>query len=84
MVIRGDVNGPFELVTDLVSETIFDKLYHEWFDHPSTKIWCVESLIMYIKDKHPDCICLLKKDYDSLTKGKVIEATKEEWEAENN
>jgi len=79
-----DVNGVFTLVSDITDEKLFDKLYREWFDHPSTFMWCAESLIMYIKSKYSKSICLLKEDYEKLTKGKVIHATKEEWEAENN
>jgi len=79
-----DVNGEFTLVTE-ISGKEFHKLYHEWFYHPSTKMWCAESLIIYIKIKHPNSICLLKEDFLEITKGKgVTSATKEEWEAENN
>lgn len=80
-----DVNGVFTLVTDITDEKVFDKVYREWFDHPSTFMWCGESLAAYIKNKFPNKICLLKEDYLEAIKGKgVIPATKEEWEAENN
>lgn len=84
MVIKGECNGDFELVTDFSTLDEFDRIYREWFDHPETKMWCVESLIIYIKSKQPERICLLKEDYDNISKGKVIPATKQEWEAENN
>lgn len=79
-----DVNGVFTLVTDITDEKAFDKLYREWFDAPTTIMWCGESLAAYIKLKLPKCICLLKADYEEIVKGQVIPATKEEWEAENN
>lgn len=80
-----DVNGEFTIVTDIVDTNLFDKLYHEWFDHPKTFRWCGESLVAFIKERFPDRICLLKEDYLKAIEGKgVISATKEEWEAENN
>jgi len=79
-----DVNGEFTLVTDITDTNTFDKLYKQWFDAPETYMWCGESLCAYIKEKRPNNICLLKQDYEIITKGKVIHATKEEWEAENN
>lgn len=80
-----NVNGVFTLVTDITDEKKFDKIYREWFDHPSTFMWCGKSLAAYVKRKLPDNFCLLKEDYQKIIKGKgVIPATKEEWEAENN
>ncbi|WP_315823027.1 hypothetical protein [Paraflavitalea speifideaquila] len=84
MILSVECNGRFDLVTDFPTEEAFDKIFREWYDHPDTKMWCAESLIMYIKAKQPKRICLLREDYDKITKGKVIPATKEEWEAENN
>lgn len=72
------------MVTDITDEKIFDKLYRQWFDDPSTFMWCGESLAGYIKTKLPNCICLLKEDYKKIVKNNVIPATKEEWESENN
>lgn len=80
-----DINGVFTLVTDITDTKIFDKVYREWFDHPSTFMWCGESLALYIKTKFPNNICLLKDDYLNAIKGKgVVSATKEEYESENN
>lgn len=80
-----DVNGVFTLVTDITDAKKFDKVYREWFDHPSTFMWCGQSLCEYVKYKFPESICLLKEDYQKIIKGKgVISATKEEYEAENN
>lgn len=79
-----DVNGVFTLVTDITDEKIFDKLYREWFDNPLTFMWCGESLCLYIRQKRPNNFCLLKEDYLKIVEGKVIRATKEEWERENN
>lgn len=79
-----DVNGVFTLVTDIIDEKVFDKIYRQWFDDPATFMWCGESLGAYIKEKMPNCICLLKEDYKKIVKGKVTPATKEEWESENN
>lgn len=79
-----NVNGKFTLVTN-ISETVFDMLYKKWFDDPETVQWCGESLAAYLKEKLPNNICLLKEDYEKIIKGKgVIDATKEEYEAENN
>jgi hypothetical protein len=83
-VIGVECNGYSELVTDFPTQEEFDKIFMEWFDHPATTMWCAESLIAYIKRKQPKRICLLKEDFDAITKGKFIPATKEEWEAENN
>jgi len=86
-VIEGDCNGYFKIVTDFTNQKDkeeFDKLYKEWFDHPDTKMWCIESFIIYLKGKHPNRVCLLHDDYIKITKGKVIPATREEWESENN
>ena len=86
-VIEGECNGRFKIVTDLCSQDEqgkFDKIYREWFDHPNTKRWCIESFIIYFKEKYPNRMCLLYDDYKKITKGKVIHATKEEWELENN
>ena len=79
-----DCNGPFTIVTDITKEGVFENLYKEWFDHPSTFMWCAESFILYVKNKFPNCICLLKEDYNAITKGFSTPATKEEWEGENN
>lgn len=83
-VIGVECNGRFDLVTDFHTQEEFDKIFMEWFDHPDTKMWCAESLIIYIKTKQPKRICLLQEEYDEFIKDKVIPATKEEWEAENN
>jgi len=79
-----DCNGPFTIVTDITKDGVFEKLYKEWFDHPSTYMWCAESFILYVKNKYPNCICVLKEDFKAITKGNFIPATKEEYEAENN
>lgn len=78
-----DINGVFTIVTD-ISVKEFDRLYKEWFDSPSTFMWCGESLAIYIKERHPNNVCLLKEDFDRIVKGKFVAATKEEYEAENN
>ena len=86
-VIEGDCNGKFKIVTDFCSQDDqqkFDKVFHEWFDHPDTRMWCIESFIAYCKEKYPNRICLLYEDYEQITKGKRIPATEEEWESENN
>lgn len=86
-VIEGDCNGHFKVVTDFTTaqeQAEFDRLFREWFDHPQTRIWNIESFILYFKSKHPKRVCVLEEDYNAITKGKVIPATKEEWETENN
>jgi len=78
-------NGVFNLVTNFETQEEFDAIFKEWFDSPETRMWCAESLICYIKEKQPKRICLLEEDYYKAIKGKgVIDATKEEWESENN
>lgn len=79
-----DVNGVFTLVTDITDDKVFDKLYKEWFDHPTTTMWCGLTLAHYIRNAMPNNFCVLEEDYDRITKGKVIHATKEEFESENN
>ena len=86
-VIEGECNGKFKIVTDFCSQSdtiAFDKIFREWFDHPDTRRWCIESFIMYFKMKHPHRMCVTYSQYEEITKGRVIHATKEEWEAENN
>lgn len=87
-VIEGDCNGPFKIVTDFTSpkeQEQFQKIYREWFDHPDTKRWHIDSFIMYFKIKYPNRICIQFNEYDAICKeGKVIAATQEEWEQENN
>lgn len=86
-IIEGDCNGHFKIVTDFTTPKEldeFDKIYREWFDHPSTFMWCIESFIIYFKIKYPNRICVLYKDYEAITKGYSTPATKEEWGAENN
>ena len=79
-----NVNGPVTLVTDITDEKTFDKLYKQWFDDPSTTAWCGKGLAVYIKKKRPNNFCLLKEDYIEIFKDRIIPATKEEWESENN
>lgn len=81
--ISGDINGPFTIVTNLSIER-FESLYKEWYDSPFTKIWTPENLVWFIKSQLPECICVTKEQYTKQTKGKVTNASKEEWEAENN
>jgi len=86
-VIEGDCNGKFKIVTDFCTQDDlqkFDEVYREWFDHPNTRMWCIESFIAYCNEKYPKRICLSYNDYIHITKGKSVPATKEEWEAENN
>lgn len=86
-VIEGECNGKFKIVTDFCTQNEmqkFDEIYREWFDHPDTVRWCIESFMVYFKLKYPNRICLLYEDYEKFTKGKAIPATKEEWESENN
>jgi hypothetical protein len=73
-----------EFVTDFLMEDDFHRLFYKWYDDPKTTDWSPESLILYIKNIHPNRICVLKEDYDNITKGKVIEATREEWLREQN
>ena len=85
-VITGDCNGPWKIVTDFASEkeqTVFHNIYLQWFHHPETRIWHITDFIRYFKNRFPNRMCVLHEDYLEITKGKVIHATKEEWDAEN-
>lgn len=84
-VIRVEMsNGAFDLVTDFKTQEDFDKIFMQWYDSPETKIWNAYSLIDFIKTKEHNRICVLEEDFNKITKGKMIPATKEEYEAENN
>lgn len=84
-IIRVEMsNGSFNLTTDFKTQEDFDKAFMEWYDSPLTKIWNKYSLIDFIKTKEPNRICVLEEDFNKITKGIMIPATKEEWEAENN
>lgn len=71
----------FEIVHDL-NPDLFGRLHDEWYSMPLP--FGEESLILFVKLCRPDCICVTKADYEKVTKGKAVKATKEEWEAENN
>lgn len=73
-----------EFVTDFLLEDDFHKLFYRWYGDPNITDWSPESLISYIKNIHPNRICVLKEEYDIITKGKVIPATREEWLKEQN
>ncbi len=84
LVIGVECNGRFNIVTEF-TEKEFNSIFREWFDHPDTFMWCDKSLLAYVNAKYPNKICLLEKDYRAAIKGQaVINATKEEWEQENN
>lgn len=86
-IIEGECNGKFKIVTDFCSQDEtekFDKIFREWFDHPNTVRWCIESFIAYFKEKHPNRMLVLYDDFKNITKDKFIPATKQEWESENN
>lgn len=86
-IIEGECNGKFKVVTDLCSQDEtekFEKIFLEWFNHPDTKWWYIEGFIIYFKLRFPNRMCVLYDDYKDITKDKVIPATKEEWESENN
>lgn len=82
-VIGVECNGVFELYTDFHTQEEFDKIFKEWFDNPETFMWCESSLVEYIRRKQPNRLCLTKNEYDKV-KNKIIPATQEEWESENN
>lgn len=60
----------------------FKKEYERWIK--KTRTFTAESFIRSVKNHQPNSIFLLKEDYDRIVDGEFIEATKEEWEAENN
>ena len=80
-----NVNGVFTVVTDITDTIEFNKLFIEWYSHPSTFEWCGASFVAYIKNKFPKRVCVLEEHYDAFIKSKGLKhATKEEYEAENN
>jgi hypothetical protein len=86
-IVEGDCNGPFKIIHDFTGEKEleqFDKIYRQWYDSPDTKVWHILSFLVWFKERYPNRMCLLYSDYERMTKGKVIPATKEEWERENN
>jgi hypothetical protein len=70
----------FSLVHDL-DQAIWARLLDRWKRKASTLTQA--SLIFWVKDRRPHCICVSKKDFDEITAGKSVPATKEEYEAEN-
>lgn len=70
----------FQLVHDL-DLAVWDRLVDKW--SRTTKKPTATSLIIYIKDRRPYCICVTKQQFDEITAGKSSPATKAEWEAEN-
>lgn len=70
----------FKLVHDL-AETTWAALFNRWLR--KAKQHTARSLIEFIKNRKPHCICVTKAQYDEITAGKSVAATKEEWEAEN-
>ena len=76
-------DGVNEIVTDFKTQDEFTKLYKTWVE-VATDLTDVNDLISFVKTRQPNRIFLLKKDYDSITKGKVIAATEKEYFEENN
>lgn len=71
----------FKIVHNL-PENDFVSLFKVWYS--SDLEFSQESLIAFVKKHRLGKMCISKADYDKITKGKVVHATKEEYEAENN
>lgn len=69
----------FEIVHNLPVEK-FERLFYLWYN--SSAEFSQASLIDYVKRNSLGRICVSKADYDKITKGKAIPATKEEYEAQ--
>lgn len=75
----------FQLVHDLKESggnKSFEGSYKQWIK--KTRDFTANSFIRFVKNRQPDSIFLLKEDFDRITEGKTIPATKEEYDAENN
>lgn len=70
----------FILVHDLPEQT-WAGLFNRWMK--KAKLHTPGSLISWIKIRKPHCICVAKAQFDKLTAGKSVPATRQEWEAEN-
>lgn len=70
----------FKIVHDL-DESVWASQFNRWMK--KTKLHTPGSLISWIKERKPFCICVTKAQFDEMTAGKSTPATKEEWEAEN-
>jgi len=60
----------------------FKTYFEKWFHSPFTTQWTERSLISYVKRKNPNCIFLSEADYNRITEGKKVSATKEEYDAQ--
>lgn len=70
----------FSIVHDL-EEGAWGSLFERW--QRKAKKHTAYSLIVWIKERKPHCICVTKADFDSITAGKSVPATKAEYDAEN-
>ena len=74
-------NGTEFSIVHNLPEAMGDALIAKW--KRKTRRPTAMSLVQFIKERKL-CICVTKEQYDEVTKGKVVHATKEEYEAENN
>lgn len=79
--VQFDSGMKFEIFHNLTEKEIGD-LFDWWVGLPIP--FSEDKFIFFVKYQHPGCICVSKADYDKITKGKAIPATKEEYEVENN
>ena len=79
--VKPTAANAFQLVHDLDDAT-WVSLYNRWLR--KAKRLDSYSLRCWIKDRKPTCICVTKAEYEQITAGKAVAATKEEYEAENN
>lgn len=71
----------YSLVHDL-DAAVWARLLAKW-GRTSNKptVW---ALIEYVKKRRPYCICVTKAQYDIVTAGLAVPASKEEWDAQQN
>ncbi len=75
----------FTIVNDFdmdATPNLFDAAYQSWIAR--TDKFTANSFVKYVKAKEPNRIFLKLEDFEKITKGKMVAATKEEWEQENN
>lgn len=60
----------------------FDAAFQSWLNR--TEVYTADSFVEYVKGKEPERVFLTLEDYEKITEGKSEDATKEDFETENN
>lgn len=73
------IGAPFTILCDLSPQT-FNARCAKW--QRTTKRHTAQSLIAFIKARHEHCICVTQAQYDAVTRGNIVHATKAEYDAQ--